>query len=103
MIGDRRKYLSALISLDPEELERFAHSHGMSVDDAWGSGVTRDYLQAEIDAVNEAFARVEHVRKFTILDRPLSVEAGELTATLKVKRKVVNEHFGDEIEAMYDG
>ncbi len=103
VIGDRRKYLSALISLDPEELERFAHSHGMSVDDAWGSGVTRDYLQAEIDAVNEAFARVEHVRKFTILDRPLSVEAGELTATLKVKRKVVNEHFGDEIEAMYEG
>jgi len=103
VIGDRRKYLSALISLDPEELERFAHSQGMSLDDAWDSPVTRDYLEAEIDAVNAAFARVEHIRKFTILERPLSVEEGELTATLKVKRKVVNERFGDEIEAMYAG
>jgi long-chain acyl-CoA synthetase len=58
-------------------------------------------LQQAIDAVNANFARVEQVKKFAVLARPLSIEAGELTPTLKVKRNKVAEHFAPEIEALY--
>lgn len=101
LIGDRRKFLSALISLDFDNLEEFAKSNNLSQDEITTSPITRKYLQSQIDQVNSLFARVEHVRKFTVLDRALSVEDGELTPTLKVKRKVVYEHFAPEIEAMY--
>ncbi len=89
VIGDRRKYLTVLISLDTESAE------GMSDADI----LTR--IQAAVDAVNAETAQVRQLKKFTILDRPLSIEDGELTPTLKVKRKVVQEHFADEIEEMY--
>ena len=58
-------------------------------------------MQAAIDELNKDFARVEQLKKFAILPRQLSIEGGELTPTLKVKRNKVNEHFADEIEAMY--
>jgi long-chain acyl-CoA synthetase len=86
IIGDRRKYLSALIWLDPEL--------------AWPS---RDEVQRIVDQVNLRFARVEHVRRFTLLKTPLSVDAGELTPTLKVKRQAVAARYAAEIERMYEG
>jgi len=100
IIGDRRKFLSALITLDVEAVEAYAADKGLegeALDEA---------LRAEIDRgvteeVNPRFARVEHVRKFTILERDFSVEEGELTPTLKVKRRVVDDHFAAQIEAMY--
>ncbi len=101
LVGDRRKYLSALISLDIDKLGEFATKHGLAEGDVSQSDALRDHLQTHIDGVNSLFARVEHVRKFTVLKRPLSVENGELTPTLKVKRKVVYEHFAAEIEGMY--
>ena len=58
-------------------------------------------VQASIDELNAQVNRWETIKKFTILDRDLSEEDGELTASLKVKRKVVEEHFADQIEAMY--
>ena len=58
-------------------------------------------MQAAIDDLNKDFARVEQLKKFAILPRQLSIEGGELTPTLKVKRNKVNEHFAEEIEAMY--
>ena len=61
----------------------------------------RANLQASIDALNAQLNRWETIKKFTVLDRDLSEEDGELTASLKVKRKVVEQHFSDEIEAMY--
>ncbi len=82
IIGDRRKYLSALIWLDPEVARTIE-------------------VQKIVDAVNKRFARVEHVRKFTIVAQPLSVEAGELTPTLKVKRKAVAARYAAQIESMY--
>jgi len=54
-----------------------------------------------IEEANGHFARVEQIKKFRILHRPLTIETGELTPTLKVKRNVVNEHFADVIESMY--
>jgi long-chain acyl-CoA synthetase len=61
-------------------------------------------VQRGIDeVVNPQFARVENIRKFTILPRNFTVEDGELTPTLKIKRRVVNEHFAEDIEGMYAG
>ncbi len=89
VIGDRRKYLTVLVTLDPEA------SAGVD-----GSEAERQ-VQAAIDRVNSEFARVEQVKRFTILPRELSIAEGELTPTLKVKRNVVVEHFAEQIEAMY--
>jgi long-chain acyl-CoA synthetase len=101
LIGDRRKFISALLSIDPDALEKWCEENGVPVDGALESSQLRSHLQAGVDVTNAKFARVEHVRKFTVLKRPLSIEEGELTPTLKVKRKAVNESFANEIEAMY--
>jgi len=89
VIGDQRPYLTALVSIDPEAAE------GMSDDEI------RTIVQGAVDDVNADSARVRQLKKFVVLDDPLSIEGGELTPTLKVKRKVMREHFADEIEGMY--
>jgi long-chain acyl-CoA synthetase len=101
LIGDRRKFISALLSIDPDALDKWCADNGVPVDGALENSQLRSHLQAGVDKTNEKFARVEHVRKFTVLKRPLSIEEGELTPTLKVKRNAVNESFASEIEAMY--
>ena len=88
VIGDRRPYLIALVTLDPEEAEKF-------------EGDPRETIQAHVDDINEKFARVEQVKKFTILPEDLSQEGGELTPTLKVKRNVVADKYEAEIEKLY--
>ena len=102
VIGDRRKFLSALVTLDPEATKKWASDNGVKTN---GSVHENDRVRAEIqrhvDSVNAKFARVEHVRKFTILPRELTIDDGELTPTLKVKRKPVNDNWSAEIEAMY--
>ena len=88
MIGDRRKFLTVLITLDEpaSKLEqRELHTQ----------------LQAQIDQVNASLARVEQIKKFAVLPRPFGIETGELTPTLKIKRKVVAQKYAVEIEAMY--
>ena len=101
--ANNRNYATALVSLDPEALEKFAAAHGLSGDFATLSQTSevRADIQASIDTLNTQVNRWETIKKFTILDRDLSEEGGELTASLKVKRKVVEEHFADQIEAMY--
>lgn len=98
VIGDRRKFLSAIITLDPEAVERFAGKGGGPPHEDAG---VRAELQTGVDSVNAMFARVEHIRKFTVLPRDLTVEDRELTPTLKIKRRIVNENWSDVIEAMY--
>jgi long-chain acyl-CoA synthetase len=63
----------------------------------------REMIQAELDRANANYARVEQVKKFTILDHDLSVETGELTPSLKVKRNVIYDRYGDLFESMYSG
>jgi len=58
--------------------------------------------QKAIDEANEEFAKIEQIKKFTIADRPLSQEEGELTPTMKVKREKVHEHFCEQIDGLYD-
>ena len=101
VIGDRRKYLSALVTIDPEAGEAWAAANGEDPGALHTSSKLRESIQAHVDEMNSHFARVEQIKKFTILERNFSVEDGELTPTLKVKRAKVNDHFADEIEAMY--
>jgi long-chain acyl-CoA synthetase len=100
VIGDRRKYLTALVTLDMEAAARFAKDKGLS-GDLHALGEIRAAIQAAVDDVNKELARVETVKKFHVLPRPFSIETGELTPTLKVKRKIVYQRFEAEIEAMY--
>jgi long-chain acyl-CoA synthetase len=103
VIGDRRPFLIALITLDPEEAAKFAQEHDLPADSAAlaENQAVRDSIQAHIDEVNEKFARVEQVKRFTILPQDLSQEGGELTPTMKVKRNVVAEKYDDEVERLY--
>ncbi len=105
VVGDRRPYLVALVTLDPEEAVAYAKEHGMSEDPAQlaANGDVREAIEAHLAKVNEKFARVEQVKKIAILPRDLSQENGELTPTLKVKRAVVADKHQGEIEQLYAG
>jgi long-chain acyl-CoA synthetase len=101
-IGDKRRYITALVTLNPEAMEKFCQEHSLEGDDMHNHPkvIAAVYLGIE-EEVNAHFSRAERVRDFRILSRELSLTEGELTETLKVKRRVVNEHFHDEIESMY--
>ena len=102
VIGDRRKFLSVVVTLDEEAAERYMLEHNLE-GAAHTNPQIKDEVQEVIDELNEDFARAEQLKKFAILPRQLSIEGGELTPTLKVKRNMVNEHFADIIDAMYAG
>ena len=103
VIGDRRKYLSALVCLEPEAAKRFAQENGLEVENLHKAPKLTAEIQKIVDAINPEFARVEQIKRFVVLPRPLTVEDSELTPTLKVKRRVINEKYADEIESMYLG
>jgi len=99
VIGDRRKYVSALLTLDPDAVERLL---GRALDGPPMSNTALvAALQDGVDSVNTRFARVEHIRRFTALDHDFTVEDGQLTPTLKLKRRVVDQRYAAEIDAMY--
>src|SRR5262249_57430120 len=100
VIGDRRRYLAALITLDPEAAARFLKEKGES-GAAHENHQVKAAVQAAVDEVNNDLARVETVKKFHILARPFGIDTRELTPTLKVKRNVVHRMYSSEIEAMY--
>ena len=100
VIGDGRKFLVALLVLDAARAEACQADRADKVL-AHESLALRALLQAEIDEVNARLGRVEQIKRFCVLSRPLSLEEGELTPTLKVRRRVVNENFAAEIEALY--
>jgi len=103
VIGDRRPYLVALVTLDPEEAVTYAKEHGLPEDPEKlaANEQVRTAIQKHIDGINEKFARVEQVKKFAILPRDLSQESGELTPTMKVKRNVVADKYAGEVESLY--
>jgi len=103
VVGDRKPYLVALVTLDPEDAVAYAKEQGLPEDPA-ELAKNPDVLKAiedHVDAINEKFARVEQVKKVAILPHDLTQESGELTPTLKVKRAVVADKHQDEIEALY--
>jgi long-chain acyl-CoA synthetase len=103
VIGDRRPYLVALVTLDPEEAAAYVREHGLPEDPAAlaSNAEVRAAIEAHLARVNEKFARVEQVKKIAILPHDLSQESGELTPTLKVKRAVVADKHRGEIERLY--
>ena len=103
VVGDRRPYLVALVTLDPEEAVAYAKEHGLPEDPAAlaENADVRAAIEAHVEKINENFARVEQVKKISILPHDLSQESGELTPTLKVKRAVVASKHEQEIEALY--
>ncbi|MFH2220457.1 MAG: AMP-binding protein [Pseudomonadota bacterium] len=104
VIGDRRKFLSSLILIDEDTVVKYAQDHKVQFStykDLTRSDGIRKLIQGEVDQVNETLARVEQIKRFTILPKKLYEEDGEVTPTMKVKRKYVNEAFSDLIEAMY--
>jgi long-chain acyl-CoA synthetase len=105
VVGDRRPYLVALVTLDPEEATAYAGEHGLTDDPAQlaANGEIRKAIEDHVDQINRKFARVEQVKKIAILPEDLSQEGGELTPTMKVKRAVVTAKHEPEIEALYAG
>ncbi|HEY5012870.1 MAG TPA: long-chain fatty acid--CoA ligase [Acidimicrobiia bacterium] len=104
VIGDGRRYLTALLALDSAAVEHWAGDHGKGTAGIEALAHDPD-LHAEIDAIvraaNDRHSHVEHIRKWRILPSELTVASGELTPTLKVKRNIVNERFEDLITEMY--
>ena len=105
VVGDRKPYLVALVTLDMEEVAKLAEENGWPADPAELANHEgmREVIQDHIDDINEKFARVEQVKKFEILPQDLSQEGGELTPTLKVKRNVVADKYDGEVEKLYAG
>jgi long-chain acyl-CoA synthetase len=104
VIGDGKKFISSLIMIDEDNVVKYAQDNKIQFStykDLTQSPEIIKFIQGEVDAVNETLARVEQVKKFTILPKKLYEEDGEVTPTMKVKRKYINEAFGDLIEAMY--
>ena len=104
VIGDGRRYLTALLALDETAAERWAgtrHKGGAGIEARAHDPDLRAELDAAVRAVNERHARVEQVRKWRVLPGALTIGSGELTPTLKVKRNVVNERYDDLIAEMY--
>ena len=104
VIGDRRPYLVSLIMIDHENVEKYAQDHAIPFSN-YASLCRRPEVQAliqeEIDRVNKLFARVEQVKKFRLIEQKLTAEDEELTPTMKLKRKLVNEKYKALIESMY--
>lgn len=104
LAGDGEKYLTALIVPDFHELKKYARDKGITSEDP-SELVSRDQIKAliqeQVDEVNKGLARYEQIKYFTLLPKPFSVEGGELTPTLKLKRRIIKERFGEEIRGMY--
>jgi long-chain acyl-CoA synthetase len=103
VVGDRRPYLVALVTLDPEEAVKYAQEHNLPEDPAQlaQNPDVKAAIEAHVEKINQNFARVEQVKKIAILPHDLSQESGELTPTLKVKRAVVAQKHEGEIEQLY--
>jgi long-chain acyl-CoA synthetase len=103
VVGDRRPYLAALITLDSDEIGRWATERGIEGDIA---GLSRDprvheLVEGIVENVNRERSRFEQVKRFAILPRDFTMDEGEVTQTLKLRRGAVLQHFRDDVEALY--
>jgi long-chain acyl-CoA synthetase len=104
LIGEGRHFLSALIQIDLETTGKWAQERRIAYTNYRSlaeNETVRELIATEISRVNERFARVENIRKFVILSKELDHDDGELTATMKVRRRTVETRFRDEIESIY--
>jgi long-chain acyl-CoA synthetase len=105
VVGDRQPYIAALITLDPEALPAWAEERGLPTDMAAlaATDEVRALVQGIVDEVNADRSRYEQIKRFVILPRDFTMDDDELTPTLKLKRRVVAQHFDRELDALYEG
>jgi long-chain acyl-CoA synthetase len=105
VVGDRQPYIAALITLDPEALPAWAAERGLPTETERlaGEEQVQELIQGVVDAVNADRSRYEQIKRFTILPRDFTMDDDELTPTLKLKRRVVAQHFGGELDELYAG
>ena len=104
VIGDKRPYLTVIVMVDQENVEKYAQDHDIPFSNYLSltrAPEVQALIQGEIDRVNKKFARVEQIKKFFLLETQLSAEDEELTPTMKLKRKLVEKKYADRIEALY--
>ena len=104
-IGDRKKFLSAIVTLDPDTVPEWAAQNDLgdlTLEELAVHPKVHELIEMEIEQRNKSLASYEGIKKFEILPRDFSLEGGELTPTLKVKRKAVVEKYKDEIESLYE-
>jgi len=104
VIGDKRSYLVCLVMIDHENVEKYAQDNSIPFSNYISLCRTKEVqklIQGEIDKVNSQFARVEQIKKFRLIEQKLTAEDEELTPTMKLKRKLVNEKYKELIESMY--
>jgi long-chain acyl-CoA synthetase len=104
VIGDKRAYLTALVMIDQENVEKYAQDHDVPFSNY--ASLTRApeivaLIGREIERANAKFARVEQVKKFRLLETQLTAEDEELTPTMKLKRQLVQKKYAAMIESMY--
>ena len=106
VVGDGKKYLTALVVLDADGgAEKWSEENGITYDLkslSTNEKVIRA-IQEQVDEANSKVAQVQQIKKFVILDNEWTDTSGELTPTLKLKRNVINEKYNEQIESMYEG
>ncbi|MGZ4513674.1 MAG: long-chain fatty acid--CoA ligase, partial [Mycobacterium sp.] len=103
--GEGKPYCVALVSLDTDAITDWANKNGLagkSFADIARDGKTQELIAGYIDALNTELNRWEQIKKFTIADREFTVESGDMTPSMKLKRKVVIEKFADRLSALYE-
>ena len=104
VVGDRRKYLAALFTLDPEKIVAEAQACGSSATDVTAASTCETFhahLQAQVEEVNKSLARVQTIKRFVMIPGEFTIEGGELTPTMKIKRKVIREKYAEQITSLY--
>lgn len=105
LVGDKRKFISALIIPNYELLKKWASERGLAIEnneDLLANEAVNKLIEQEIEARQATFAHYEIVKKFVMLPQPLTIDNGELTPSLKIKRSVVEKKYGEMIDAMYE-
>ncbi len=104
VVGDKRPYLTAIVMIDQENVEKFAQDRDIPFSNYTSltrTAEVQELIGLEVERVNKKFARVEQIKKFWLLETQLSAEDDELTPTMKLKRKLVEKKYAENIEAMY--
>ncbi len=104
VFGNQRNYCVALVTLDPDAIVDWAKENGLggkSYEEIVSDGKTRDMVQGYVDTLNGQLNRWETIKKFDLLDHDLTVESGELTPSMKVKRNVVEDNYSSNIDKLY--
>ena len=104
VVGDAQPFIAALVTVDPETFPEWAEENGLggkSIAELREEPLVKAAIQEAIDVANKAVSKAESVRTFRILDEDFTIEGGELTPTLKVKRAIIGKKYGHVIDEIY--